>query len=185
MKTVQVPESWRDRALIVYDVEEPRRWFSAEELVTVDAMRLEKRRIEWMLSRIAEKELRRRGAQGAHVSFSHSGRFGAAAVDATPIGIDVETKRAINPGALHLFLTPDEEHAAARCAVADAFVHFWSAKEARWKQLGGSIPTLKGVPLNLIEATNAGLIFEGVETITTREVIAALTTVNRQPTTRA
>jgi phosphopantetheinyl transferase (holo-ACP synthase) len=185
MRIVPLPQSWSGRALVVFDVADLESWFSPGELATVDSFRLEKRRREWMLSRIAEKELRRRGATGAHVSFSHSGRYGAAAVDERPAGIDVEMAREISPQAAHLFLTDEEAATANRSAISNPLLHFWSAKEARWKQLGGSIATLKGVPLVLLREEERGLTFAGVETFTVEDLVVALTTDNRQPTTRA
>ncbi len=172
MNIVSLPESWRDRAMIISDVRDPESWFAPEELALLTRP---KRRREWMLSRIAEKELRRRGANGNCVSFSHSGPYGAAAVDAGPVGIDVEALREIAERAAHLFLNNPEIEAMQRCTIAHRMLHFWSAKEARWKQLGGSVPTLKDVPLTLIRGKSDGLGFEGVETFATGDLIAALT----------
>ncbi len=160
---------------MVYDIGRLREHFSKSDLEVVDAFTLPKRRQEWMLSRIAEKELRARGATGRLVSYSHSGGYGAAAVDGTPIGIDVEMMRAISPGAAHLFLTRAEEALAAELRIQNALLHFWSAKEARWKQLGGSIATLKRVPLALAEERASGLLFDSVETLATGDVVVALT----------
>ena len=64
MKIVPLPEGWLSHLLVVRDVEDAESWFLQEELATARAFHLEKRRREWMLSRIAEKELRRRGARG-------------------------------------------------------------------------------------------------------------------------
>ena len=172
---MNLPSDWNQRACIVRDVEQPERWFSPDELAIVALFRTEKRRREWMLSRIAEKELRRLGATGAHVSYSHSGPFGAAAVSESPIGIDVELVREIKPRAAHLFLTDDEEAAAEKTGFPHALLHFWSAKEARWKQFGGSIPTLKRVPLTLIDVRAGGMLFDSVETVAIGDAVVALT----------
>ena len=174
MNVLELPQHWRARALIVRDVEEPEGWFTPLERSVVESFRLPKRRFEWMTSRIAEKELRRRGATGSHVSYSHSGPYGAAAIDQRPTGIDVEVQRSVAAAAAHLFLTEDEEETAAGCRIADALLHFWSAKEARWKQLGGSVATLKRLPLRLVEVADRGLRFEGVETVAVSGVVAAL-----------
>lgn len=128
-----------------------------------------------MLSRIAEKQLRKRGATGPHVSYSHSGHYGAAAVDALPVGIDVEVIRDIAPRAAHLFLTDEEARVAARCRIDNALLHFWCAKEARWKQLGGTIATLKRVPLTLVGYDANGCSFDTVATIVAGDAVLALT----------
>lgn len=175
MKIIQLPQHWRDRAVIVSDVADPELWFDEEEMTVVRSFARPKRQREWMLSRIAEKELRRRGVKGTSVSFSHSGGFGAAAIDRQPIGIDVETLRDISEAAAHLFLRDDEIDVMRRCAVPHRMLHFWSAKEALWKQQGGSLPTLKRVPLIFETSTEGGLLFRGVETMVTEDLIAALT----------
>ncbi|HEY6842969.1 MAG TPA: 4'-phosphopantetheinyl transferase superfamily protein [Thermoanaerobaculia bacterium] len=172
MKIATVPESWRERALIVSDVADPESWFeSMPEFKTV------KRRSEWMLSRIAEMELRRRGGSGACVSYSHSGKYGAAAIHRMPVGIDVEVQRDISESAAHLFLADPEIEAMQRCTIGDRMLHWWSAKEAAWKQLGGSVPTLKKVRLTLESESATGLRFAGVETFRGEDFVAALATV--------
>ena len=172
MNIVELPPDWRNRAMIVSDVANPESWFSPEQLALLTRP---KRRREWMLSRIAEKELLRRGASGSCVSFSHSGGYGAAAVDVRPIGIDVEVLRQISESAAHHFLADDEIEAMHRCTIAHRMLHFWSAKEAAWKQLGGSVPTLKRVRLPFESETANGLRFHGVETLAAGDLIAALT----------
>lgn len=172
---MKLPDEWGQRACVVREVEQPERWFSPDELAIVALFRNEKRRVEWMLSRIAEKELRQHGATGTHVSYSHSGLVGAAAVGESPVGIDVEVVRDLNARAAHLFLSDVEERTVERCRIPHALLHFWSAKEARWKQFGGSIPTLKRVPLTLVEVRPNGLVFDGVETIATDDLVVALT----------
>ena len=174
MRVLPLPEEWRATALVISEVDDPRSHFTPDELRVIDDFRHEKRRREWMLSRIAEKELRRRGATGVCVSYSHSGLFGAAAISDEHVGIDVELLREIPRGAVHLFLTDEEAAAAERCDIPNALLHFWSAKEAKWKQLGGTVPTLKRVPLQLIDEGRDYLRFEDVETYSTSEVIAAL-----------
>ena len=160
----------RGRGLIVFDVNDPESWFD-----TVPDFPREKRRREWMLSRIAEQELRRRGAKGEHVSFSHSGKYGAAAIDTRPVGIDVEVLRQIPESASRFFLNEDEIAAMGKCTIANRLLHFWSAKEAVWKQRGGAVPTLKRLRLRLQSESAAGLQFETVETFAIGEIVAALT----------
>jgi len=170
MKIVPLPEGWRGRAMIVSDVADPESWFES-----VPSFPRPKRRMEWMLSRIAEMELRRRGGSGDCVSFSHSGKYGAAAVGGHPVGIDVEVLREISESAAHLFLNEDETEAMKRCTIANPLLHFWSAKEAEWKRLGGSSPTLKSVRLRLESERADGLRFQGVETFAIDDLVAALT----------
>lgn len=164
-----LPDGWCARACVVHAIDDPARW-----LETIPEFKTAKRQREWALSRIAEKELRQRGASGPYVSFSHSGDYGAAAVDDSPIGIDVEVVRSISPGAAHLFLTVDEEKAAAECEIENALLHFWSAKEARWKQFGGAVATLKRVPIHVVAVRSDGIDFDVAETVTIDEIVAAL-----------
>ena len=160
----------RSRGIIVSEVSEPESWFDS-----VPDFPRAKRRLEWMLSRIAEKELRKRGATGGHVSFSHSGKYGAAAVDVAPVGIDVEMLRDISESAARHFLNDDEIAAMQRCTIAHRMLHFWSAKEALWKQRGGSVPTLKKLRLHLESENADGLRFQDVETFAIGDLVAALT----------
>jgi len=176
MKRLDLPPSWRGRAVIITDVDDPESWFTAAELSTVRAFAREKRRREWMLSRIAESVLREQGAAGANVSFSHSGRYGAAAVGVAPVGIDVEVVRPISERAAHLFLTDEEIAVMERCTIEHRMLHFWGAKEALWKQRGGAVATLKKIPLTLDEELRNALRFRGVETYAAPDVITALTT---------
>ena len=175
MRIVPLPYAWVLRACVLAEVENPRQWFSVEELAMVDAFPREKRREEWMLSRIAEKELRRRGAHGSSVSYSHRGPYGAASVGEAPVGIDVEIARDIRPDSARFFLTDNEAADARRCSIDRALLHFWCAKEAAWKQRGGAIPFLKGVPLVLQNESNSGLRFDAAETFAIDDVIVALT----------
>jgi hypothetical protein len=174
MKIVSLAESWRGRALVISAVDRAESWFSEEELAVARSFRLPKRQTEWMLSRIAEKELRRQGAAGDCVSFSHSGPYGGAAVGSQPVGLDVEALRDFREAAAHLFLTDDEIEVMERCTIPDRLLHFWCAKEALWKQRGGVVPTLKRIPLRLQSLIVGGLRFEGVDTFA-GEVVAALT----------
>ena len=96
-------------------------------------------------------------------------------MDDGPVGIDVEKLRSIDDRAAHLFLSPEEEEVMRSCSIANRLLHFWCAKEAVWKQLGGSITTLKQVPLRLLDLTETALRFDRAETWSTDEVIVALT----------
>lgn len=175
MRIVELPPSWSGRAVIVGDVADPEPWFTPAELAIVRSFPREKRRNEWMASRIAEKILRQRGAAGSHVSFSHSGPYGAAAVDSHPVGFDVERIRPMSESAAHLFLTDDEIAEMQSCTIDHRILHFWSAKEALWKQRSGAVPTLKRIVLRFETTTPRGLRFAGVETYDGQDFIAALT----------
>lgn len=175
MNIVPIPDRWRGRAMVISAVRDPHSFFTADELSTVGAFPRERRQMEWMLSRIAEKELRRRGSHGEHVSFSHSAAYGAAAIDVRPVGIDVQTIREIAEGAARHFLNEGEIDVMRRSGVPHRLLHFWCAKEAAWKQRKGAVPTLKGVRIRLVDEHEEGLRFEGVETIAIGDLIVALT----------
>ncbi len=181
---------WGDRAIVIRDAAGAESWFSASELATIAQFRLAKRREEWMLSRMAAKQLaidrgicrepsscaidqRRIGT--LHVSLSHSGRYAAAAIAQGPVGIDVQVVRDLRESAGHLFLSDDETKALGGCALPHRLLHFWCAKEAAWKQSGGATPTLKQIPLRLLSEGDRGLRFESVETVAVEDVIVALT----------
>ena len=70
------------------------------------------------------KELRRSGATGDFISFSHSGDYGAAAVDARPVGIDIEVDPRGSERAAHLFLMDNEIALMERCDIAHRMLHF-------------------------------------------------------------
>ena len=184
MRYIAIPESWRGRALVVTDVDDPRSWFLDGELEF--APRLERRRHDWMLARIAAKQLafdlalcddprafvvtRSRG-----LSLSHSKGFGAAAIDERGCGIDIEAPRDVNEGAAHLFLRDDEAEAMRACTIAHRLIHFWSAKETAWKRESERYATLKQLPLKCEEELANGLLFDCVETFDAGPVIVALT----------
>ena len=190
MKTLPLPESWRERALVLAEGEVDESWFTAEELRTAASFRLEKRRREWKLGRMAAKQLALQRGLAAdprdvivvrpnvlpfHVSLSHSAPYAGAAIDMHPIGLDVQTVRRFSEGTAHLFLTDEETERMASCATADRILHFWAAKEAAWKRLGGAVETLKRVPLRLEDAGHDWAQFDSVETIRIGDVVLALT----------
>jgi phosphopantetheinyl transferase len=177
VNTLELPHPWRDRALILVGDDIDERWLTADELRTAEKFHLEKRRIEWKASRIAARQLalQRGESSPAFVSFSHSRPYAGAAIDADPVGFDVQTVRSLSDAALHLFLTESEVDAMHSCALPDAVIHFWSAKEAEWKRHGGAIETLKRVPIHLEDVVGNGLRFDRVETIRIGDVVVALT----------
>jgi phosphopantetheinyl transferase len=183
-------------AIVIRDVENLESWFDPAELAIVNAFEREKRRQEWMLARVALKILqnehtfspgeggaqrRVRGEQpGAriraeHTSLSHSGPYAAAAIDDQPVGVDVQIIKHLSERAAHLFLSPAEERAMHCCTIEHRLIHFFSAKEAAWKALGGATPTLRRVPLQLVDQTEAGLRFDRAETVAIGDVVVALT----------
>lgn len=190
MTTILLPEAWRRRALVLRETTIVLDWFDAEELAEASALSLPKRRAEWLLSRAAAKALAvdlglvaapaachvaDQRMASSFVSLSHSAPYAAAAIDSLPVGVDVQVVRALDERAAHLFLTEEETAAMRRTNIADRLIHFWAAKEAVWKQLGGSSVTLKRVPLTLEGETGPGLSFDSVETYRDDDVVVALT----------
>ncbi len=185
MIELALPEAWRARAIVIRDVDDPESWLRDDELAIARAFPREKRRREWMLARVAAKVLARRRALGdecggglkpaPHLSLSHSGPWAAAAIDTEPVGIDVEVVRTISEHAARHFLTSEQTAQMESCAIPHRLLHFWCAKEAAWKQRGGAIAFLKGVPLVLENESSSGLRFDAVETFAVDDVIVALT----------
>ena len=180
--------------IITRDIREE--WFTADELAIASGFRLPKRREEWLRSRTAAKALAvERGIvrdpractvarptllidgepSQWHVSLSHSRGWAAAAIDAKPVGIDLEVVRPVDERAVHLFLREDEAEAMHGCSIADRMLHFWAAKEAAWKQRSGQFTTLKQLALQLIEVRESGLLFDAVETFRRDDLVVALT----------
>ncbi len=192
MKTLALP--WPDFALVIRDGVDLDA-FSEEELDEASAFRLQKRREEWMHARFAAKVLARSrkicanfrdcrvsrpvlviaGAPSAwHVSISHSHPYAGAAIDRTPIGIDVQVVRALSESAAHLFLSDEEIGAMQRCVLPHRLLHFWCAKEAAWKRRSGEFTTLRQLPLTLREERADSLVFDDAETIAIDDAIVSL-----------
>ncbi len=165
-------------------------WFTESELSIVESFPRQKRRDEWILSRVAAKQLavdcglcahprecaivdRRIGS--SYVSLSHSAPYAAAAIDDKPVGIDVQVVRDLSERSAHLFLSESEIEEMQTCTLPHRLLHFFCAKEAAWKRAEGAIETLRRVPLRLLAATDTALQFEGVETVGVNDVIVALT----------
>ena len=113
-----------------------------------------------------------------HFSTSHSGDLGIIVVATVPVGVDIEQLRHL-PEAddlLRLWLTPEEAAEACHCHSdpSEAFLVFWSAKEACLKatghglagpihglglQLSASPPRAAGVPdLGLAPLSRPGVV---------------------------
>lgn len=189
MSAVTLPPDWQRRAIIVSG-DPIESWFTPAELAEAGRFSRSKRREEWMLSRFAAKKLaleqametdprrclvtdRRIGSR--YVSLSHSRPYAAAAIDDAPVGIDIELVRPLNERAAHFFLSGEETEVMQACAIRHRLLHFWCAKEAVWKQRGGEVETLRGVPLHLERESDRGLRFESVETVQINDLIIALT----------
>jgi phosphopantetheinyl transferase len=174
---IELALPWPDRAIVIRDVEDPESWLRADEIAIARAFTREKRQREWMLARVAAKMLAGRGGlkPAPHVSFSHAGPWAAAAIDVVPVGIDVEVVRNISEHAARHFLTSEQTAQMESCTIPHRLLHFWCAKEAAWKQRGGAIPFLKGVPMGLMRESASGLRFDVVETYATDDVVVALT----------
>ncbi|MFL6248299.1 MAG: 4'-phosphopantetheinyl transferase family protein [Thermoanaerobaculia bacterium] len=170
--------------------------FTAAELALANTFKLATRRDEWLLSRLAAKQLAMQlGLAGDpraitidrpfliidgqrtdwRVSLSHSAPYAGAAIARTPIGLDVQVVRDLNERAAHLFLSPEETDQVNGCTLSHRIVHFWCAKEAAWKQRSEEFVTLRQVPLQLIEQRKEGLLFDSVETFAIDDLIVAVT----------
>jgi phosphopantetheinyl transferase len=195
VKILTIPDSWRERAIVVTGVTPNLDWFTEDELLEAKAFRRERRRDEWIAGRMAAKHLavlrglcsepkrcmvaRPRllihGAPPLFASVSHSDRFAAAAIDDEPVGIDVQAVRDLDEKTAKFFLTDSETEAMQRCGIANRLLHFWCAKEAAWKRSGGEPATLKQIPIRLLAESVSGLRFDSVETAAIDQAIAALT----------
>lgn len=131
------------------------RFLHAREQEMAESFLSERRRSEWKAARVAAKVLALRAGltttpealelasdsgrphfperDAVFVSLSHSHGVGAAAVSLSPIGIDVEAIRPIDPRTTRFYLQPHEEKMALDLHVEDVLMHLWSAKEAAWK----------------------------------------------------
>jgi phosphopantetheinyl transferase len=195
MKTLDTP--WGDRVLVMrHDGDAVISALTESELVIANAFKLASRREEWLLSRIAAKQLAMQlgliadplsiaierpflvggGVTGDwRVSLSHSAPYAGAAIAREPIGIDVQIIRDLDERAAHLFLTDEETQQMLGCTLPHRILHFWCAKEAAWKQRSDEFATLRQVPLALVGERASGLFFDAVETAVLGDVIVAVT----------
>ena len=194
MKTIATP--WDGRVLVVRDADLAADAFTGAELSTADAFKLESRRREWLLSRLAAKQLAIRlglagdpcaitverpflaidgDLTGWCVSLSHSAPYAGAALARSPIGLDVQVVRELDERSAHLFLSPEETDQLSRCTLPHRILHFWCAKEAAWKQRSEEFVTLRQVPLTLVAERANGLLFDTAETLAIDDLIVAIT----------
>lgn len=189
---------WSDRILVLQreEGEELEELFSSAELAKAAAFRLQKRRDEWLLGRLAAKHLAERHVPGVdprdvtvrrgvltiageptswRVSLSHSGDYAGALIAREPVGLDVQVVRSIPERMTHLFLSESETEMMHGCALSERVLHFWCAKEAAWKQRSSEFATLKQLPFTLLDASADALRFDTVETRRIGDVIVAVT----------
>jgi phosphopantetheinyl transferase len=189
---------WSERILVLQREggEELEAFFSPAELVKAAGFRLQKRRDEWLLGRLAAKRLAarheprvdprdvtvRRGlltiageVTDWRVSLSHSGDYAGAIIAREPVGLDVQVVRSVPERMTHLFLTEKETQMMLGCRLSERVLHFWCAKEAAWKQRSAEFATLKQLPLTLLEASDDALRFDTVQTRRLGDVIVAVT----------
>ncbi|QWF81789.1 4'-phosphopantetheinyl transferase family protein [Amycolatopsis sp. CA-230715] len=103
------------------------------------------------------------------LSISHSGdRIGLAVTEATPVGLDVESRRKADDSLIEYTLTPPEVEAIHKVPASEkemVFFQYWTRKEALMKATGKGlrIPpsaiTLSGPgePARLVHSTDAAL----------------------------
>lgn len=91
-----------------------------------------------------------------HFSLAHCGELAVCAVDAHPVGIDIERIRPIRPALIQRVCVEEEERyilGGKALSAADGgdealltrFFEVWTAKEAYFKQIGTGITNLKAV----------------------------------------
>jgi hypothetical protein len=159
MKILELPDSWRARAIVIREAELSPAWFSAAELDEANAFRLAKRREEWMHARIAAKQLAiERGL----------------ATDPRTIAI-TRPRFSLSHSHPYVFLRDEEAEAMRTCSVPHRILHFWAAKEAAWKQRSHELATLKQLAFALQSENESGLVFDSVETIAIGDAVIALT----------
>jgi phosphopantetheinyl transferase len=176
VKELALPVELRDHVCAVSAVSEAEAayWLPPEELQRAGEFRLERRREEWIAARVALRRLavgkglvaepgelaivstERRpmvslsGGRCVELSLSHSAGWGVAAIDQTPVGVDLEKLRTIAPATAKFFLHEDERQMLERSGVEGVLLTAWAAKEAAFKAARG-LTLLKQVRLEKIE----------------------------------
>ncbi|HVT02106.1 MAG TPA: 4'-phosphopantetheinyl transferase superfamily protein [Thermoanaerobaculia bacterium] len=202
MIRIDLPEEWRANVVLLRDIgdDDIERFLTTAERELAGSLRRQQQRQEWSASRIAAKlllleagaiqspydcEFPTRGQRpdtpvgSFHVSFSHTGGVGGAAVALQPVGLDLERVRTIDPRTYKLFLTTNEERLVRSSDIALLPLQIWSAKEALFKT-GGDEKTLKKIETTLSHLTpdRIGVTASGGRTAQTRPIgdvmIAAL-----------
>ena len=89
-----------------------------------------------------------------HISLSHCRTAVAAAVSTHAVGIDIESRRKINPSLIGRVCTPDEQQAINRSDDPEmAFLQLWTRKEAVLKCRGTGIKGF-GSMVHALEVTD-------------------------------
>ncbi len=181
---MQVPERLAALVSIVNagEVSDPVAWLHPSELEIGEQIELERRRSEWMMARIAVKQLAirlglcddpsecvipSRGIAPAlhihgrsselHLSISHSAHLAAAAISPAPIGIDIQVRRPVDLRSRRFFLRDDEEDLLLTND-DDQLLELWSAKEAALKAAG--VTRYREVSLHAPSVASDGRSFE-------------------------
>lgn len=181
MKVWNLPENLADVAVISsVTVDDCHRFLHPREQEMAESFQSERRRSEWKAARVAAKVLALRAGlitipetlelasdsgrphfpqrEELYVSLSHSHGVGAAAVSLSPVGIDIEAIRPIDPRTTRFYLQPHEEQIAFGLHVEDILIHLWSAKEAAWKSSSPTQgATLKQTTFSRLARTANGL----------------------------
>lgn len=181
MRVIELPPHFRPHAAVVetFDDGDVSLYLTDAERERVAPFRSQKRRHEWIASRIALRNLAlARGVmseafdlhidsdarpptasskgRSLYVSFSHSANAGAAALSDRRIGVDLEQIRAVEPRLKKFFLSEDESRRADALSHPAALIHLWAAKEAAFK-LVASLTLLKEIELHEWVSADAGL----------------------------
>lgn len=89
-----------------------------------------------------------------HISLSHCRTAVAVAVHSQAVGIDIESRRKINPSLIERVCTPDEQAAIHRSDDPDmTFLQLWTRKEAVLKCRGTGIKGFESM-VHALEATD-------------------------------
>lgn len=181
MRVWNLPENLAEVAVLSsVTTDDCHRFLHPREQEMAESFQSERRRSEWKAARVAAKLVALRagltvspetvelastagrphfpGREEVFVSLSHSHGVGAAAVSLSPIGIDVEAMRPIDPRTTRFYLQPHEERMAFGLDVEDVLIHLWSAKEAAWKSSSATQgSTLKQTTFSGLARTESGL----------------------------
>jgi phosphopantetheinyl transferase len=176
VRELALPAELRELVCAVSAVapDEAAHWLTPEELHRARQFRLERRGEEWIAARVAVRRLavgrglitephdlaivssgrrpmgRLHGGERVELSLSHSAGWGIAAIDQTPVGVDLEKIRTIAPATAKFFLHEDEREMLEGSGSEGVLLTAWAAKEAAFKAAGG-LTLLKEVRLEEIE----------------------------------
>ena len=89
-----------------------------------------------------------------HVSLSHSGDYVAAAIDKSPVGIDIEILKPIDLKVAKKVLNDSDRGFFEKGDRLLNFYKIWTAKEAYFKMTGTGIIDMKGISYNEIHTSH-------------------------------